>query len=404
MADHSRGVPLTAAIAVVLAPSLSAFAAVGLIPVLPQMVKAFGGNAQLVTLTVTLPLLAAAAATALLGFLGDRFSRRTIYIAAAGVFAVAAPLPVLLNTLPLILAARFLTGLAIGFMVATSLGLIGDLFTSERRSRLLSAQGIVAATLTVGGSALNGYLGQFGWHYVFLINLIGIPVFIMACTLPNRPAAAEAAESDQVVVKAPFPWRSTAVIFILVVAGILLIVPPSYELSFLFTERGIGSSVMIGTMTAVVSAGAALGAALLAPIRRLAPFFAIALCLVLSSLGQGLVVVAGTAPIPLALGVLLFGSAQGLFMALMALWLLNSIEWSVRGRVTGWFRTLIYFSGFAGPQLARLLSGALGNSENTYLAYAMMTLSLAALLAGIQMIRGRRRTATAAAELVDERA
>lgn len=399
MAEGRTKVPMAAAIAVVLTPALSSFAATGLIPVLPQMVKAFGGNAQLGTLTVTLPLLAAAAATALLGFFGDRFPRRTVFIASAGLYAVAAPFPFLLDSLPLVIVARFLTGLAIGFMVASSLGLIGDLVVRERRAVWLSAQSIVAATLTIGGSALNGYLGQYGWQFAFLINLIGVPVFLMAATLPKILPAADVGGTGSIAAKMRFPWRSTSIIFVMVVAGILVVVPASYEMGYLFSERGIGSSVMIGNMAAAIAAGAALGAALLPAIRRLAPFYSIAVCLILSSLGQSIMVFAGTAVVPLAMGVLLFGSAQGLFMASMALWLLNSVESSVRGRATGLFRTLIYVSGFVGPQLARLSSDALGSSQGTFLAYASLALSLAVLLAIIEAAKGNDQAAAETTKL-----
>ena len=390
MTEGRANVPTTAALAVVLAPALSSFAAVGLIPVLPQMVKAFGGNTQLGTLTVTLPLLAAASATALLSFLGDRIPRRTVFIAFAGLYAIAAPLPFWLDTLPLIIAARFLTGLAIGFMVATSLGLIGDLITSERRAVWLSAQSIVAAVLTVGGSALNGFLGKYGWQFAFLINLVGVPVFFMACTLPKAAPSFSNSELGPVAPKSPFPWRATSIIFIMVIVGISLVIPPSFELGYLFSERGIGSSVMIGSMTALISAGAALGAASLPAIRRIAPFLAIALCLMLSSLGQFLVIVAGISFVPLALGVILFGSAQGLLMAFLALWLLNSVEASVRGRATGLFRTLIYLSGFAAPQFARLLSGVLSSSFKTFVFYTLGTLAFALALTAAQFTKGRR--------------
>ena len=82
-----------------------------------------------------------------------------------------------------------------------------------------------------------------------------------------------------------------------------------------------------------------------------------------------------------------------LLLASMALWLLNSVESSVRGRATGFFRTLIYISGFVGPQLARLSSDALGSSQGTLLGYALLALSLAVLLSIIEAAKGNDQAA-----------
>jgi EmrB/QacA subfamily drug resistance transporter len=105
------------------------------------------------------------------GSLGDRFGRRRLFVLGTIGFAVASLLCGLAPSVPALVAARALQGVAGALLTPGSLAIIAAAFDPQDRSRavgLWSGLGGVAAAV---GPFLGGWLVEWSWRAVFLVNL-----------------------------------------------------------------------------------------------------------------------------------------------------------------------------------------------------------------------------------------
>ena len=116
---------------------------------------------------------------------GDLLGRRTVFVAALGVFAVASMLGGLAASPNLLIAARVLQGASAAFAQATALSLIVSTFpVGSARNR---AVGVFAAMEGLGaavGLLLGGVLvDAASWRWVFFVN---VPVAALIALLTPR--------------------------------------------------------------------------------------------------------------------------------------------------------------------------------------------------------------------------
>lgn len=106
------------------------------------------------------------------GAAGDRFGRRRLLILGTGLFALASAAAALAPSLPLLLAARALQGLASALLLPNSLAILGGAFSGEARGRAIGVWAAVGAMAAAVGPVLGGWLiDQVGWRAIFLLNL-----------------------------------------------------------------------------------------------------------------------------------------------------------------------------------------------------------------------------------------
>jgi len=123
------------------------------------------------------------------GRLGDLLGRRRMFLIALSAFVVTSGLCGAAPTMPLLIAARLLQGVAGGMLVPQNSGLIQDLFRGAERGR---AFGILGATVglstaagpVIGGLILSAFSGPDGWRWVFYVILpIGLVALMLAARL-----------------------------------------------------------------------------------------------------------------------------------------------------------------------------------------------------------------------------
>lgn len=377
---------VSAAQGVVLAmvPVMVVLSVVVPLPVIPAMVKAFGneGEASLgISLAITMPTLAIAFAGLLVGTVGDRISRRTMLVAGTAAFSVLAPLPLWIDSLWLLIASRFLTGLALGAMMVAAVGLVGDYFTGARRAFWLSAQGSFPAAATIVGAILSGSLGQYGWRTPFLMLLAGLPLLVVMLLLRPPAIVATREENPQEASRpdAAIDWARLAWIFLLTVVASLLMFAPAYEFGYILVERQVPSTLLTGGMTAVLGAGGVLGALALPALQRIAPANQLSLCFLVCGLGQ-LGVSVSTGMAGWMAGAAITGLAQGATVPVLSMWLLNQAGDKARGRAVSLFQTILYISQFSTPHLARFVALSTGGAGKGMLIYALVSGALAVAL------------------------
>jgi EmrB/QacA subfamily drug resistance transporter len=135
---------------------------------------------------VNIYLIALGGLLLLAGRLGDLLGRRRIFLLGLGGFTVASVLCGLAPTAELLVAARFLQGVAGAAVSAMVLGILVTLFPSPRQTaRAMSIYAFVASAGGALGLLVGGALTQtLGWHWVFFVNApIGIAALVLGATL-----------------------------------------------------------------------------------------------------------------------------------------------------------------------------------------------------------------------------
>jgi len=140
------------------------------LPLLPRLTAAFHTSVSAVTWVLTATLLAGAVATPLLSRLGDMYGKKKMIVLAM-VFLVAGSLIcAVASSLGVLIAGRIVQGVSV-VVIPLAIGTIRDVFPRER---VMTAIGIVSATLGAGGAAgllLTGIIAAHttSYHPVFWI-------------------------------------------------------------------------------------------------------------------------------------------------------------------------------------------------------------------------------------------
>ncbi len=124
-------------------------------------------------------IVAAAIMTPPSGFLANRFGRRRVLLAAIAGFVLASILCGIAQSLPEIVAFRFMQGLFGAALVPLSQSILLDIYTPEERGSAMALFGVSVMVGPVLGPVIGGWLtDHISWRWVFYINLpIGLVAF-----------------------------------------------------------------------------------------------------------------------------------------------------------------------------------------------------------------------------------
>jgi MFS transporter, AAHS family, 4-hydroxybenzoate transporter len=136
------------------------------------------------------------------GTLADRFGRKIVILLSVAVFAGVSLATIYANSVHMLIALRFVTGLGLGAALPNFVSLASEYAPKRRRST------IVAITMwgfplgaAFGGAVSAHVIAQFGWSTVFLLSglasLLFLPVFVFLLPesvmyLALRPATHDA--------------------------------------------------------------------------------------------------------------------------------------------------------------------------------------------------------------------
>jgi EmrB/QacA subfamily drug resistance transporter len=155
---------------------------------LPTIASSLGGIADLSWVVVAY-LLAATVAAPLYGYLGDRFGRRRVLLAALAVFTVASMACAAAPNFLWLVIFRALQGLGGGGLMTLAQALIGEHVAPRERGRFAGHFATLFALASTTGPVLGAYLTEhFSWRAIFLINLpLGILAAVLSLRVPHTP-------------------------------------------------------------------------------------------------------------------------------------------------------------------------------------------------------------------------
>jgi DHA1 family bicyclomycin/chloramphenicol resistance-like MFS transporter len=155
-----------------------------LVPALPELATTFGRDISIAQMTVSLYMVGIACSQIIMGPLSDRFGRRPVLLAGLGLMVVASAGCMFAETLPQLIAARFVQALGGATGMVVSRAIIRDLYSRERVSSMIS---LVIAVMMIAQmlSPLTGGLLEvaFGWRSIFYVITAASVITAVAITL-----------------------------------------------------------------------------------------------------------------------------------------------------------------------------------------------------------------------------
>jgi len=356
-------------------------AIIALVPVLPLLLREFAdvpGAAVLVPMALTIPALCVALFSPLAGWLSDKVGRKRLLIAALVGYAGFGLLPLMLEDLRMILAARVALGVTEAIIMTVATALVGDYFTGERRERWVSIQiataSVSAIVLIAAGGALGEALGSRGPFWLYLLAL---PVALAAAMILFEPAKTAAA-APAAAGKAQGIAMLVAITFGIGMLFYTLIV----QLGPVIEATGVTSPATIGLAGAAANLGVMAGSMLFGRLKGWSGETLLSIGLPLVALGYVGIALSTSFALTAACAVVI-SIGNGLMLPTMLAWVLRRLPPETRGRGTGVWTGSFFLAQFVAPIVAVALSGVLGGLSGVFLFYA----AAAAIGAGVALLR-----------------
>jgi EmrB/QacA subfamily drug resistance transporter len=159
---------------------------------LPQMAESFHTHPVVLSTGISAYMLALAVFIPLSGWIADRFGPRQVFGGALLVFTVASLLCSLSTNLWEFTAARVLQGFGGAMMVPVGRIIALRVTPKEGLVRAIAMLTWPALTAPVLGPPLGGFITtQWGWHWIFLLNVpLGLVAFLLTLRLVRGEAVA----------------------------------------------------------------------------------------------------------------------------------------------------------------------------------------------------------------------
>ncbi|WP_051705254.1 MULTISPECIES: MFS transporter [unclassified Streptomyces] len=354
-------------------------------PVLPQMQRHFHntpGSDVLVPMVVALPGLFLALSAPLLGSVADRTNRKALLLIAVALYAVVGSAPLYLASLVAIAVSRVLLGACEGVILICCTSLIGDYWTGARRAKYLSVSTLATSLAATAFLAVGGVLGVSGWRTPFWMYVLPLLLLVpMARLLWQPPRTSTPGVGTRLE---PLPRRQVLVPCLVTLFGGLYFFTLVVELPFILDGIGIHSTAAVGTISAVMALATAAGSALFPrlaarPARVLVP-------LEFAGVAVGLATVFATGALPVVVtGAIITGFSTGVMLPTLLVWAIHRLNYSQRGRGTGWWSGALNLGQFFCPLVVAGLSTASGGLQP-----ALGVLALAAALLAATVLLGLR--------------
>ena len=140
-----------------------------IVPVLPEIARAFGASDAVTQLTLTLGLIAMAAGTLVHGPASDRFGRKPVLVGGLGLFFLGSAICVWSPTIEILVIGRIFQSFGGAAGLVVSRAIVRDLYSRDEAARILGYMISVVVLAPMLAPLAGGYLAEyFGWHTVFL--------------------------------------------------------------------------------------------------------------------------------------------------------------------------------------------------------------------------------------------
>jgi MFS family permease len=221
---------------------LAVMAVTALAPALGRIQDSFPEASHLqLQMLLNFPALFIIPFSLLSGQLTLRFKKRHILFTGLIIFSISGVASAFVNSFALFLVLRAFLGIGLGMVSPLSFSLIADLFTGEKRARLMGLSSAVATLSAISMSLLSGWLAIYNWRYALGFYGIGIFVFLMVFFYLPEPES----KSNEPVKQATLPLLVYAVV-LFTLFSIVIFNLISNQMAFFLKSTNLGDSAESG--------------------------------------------------------------------------------------------------------------------------------------------------------------
>lgn len=361
------------AVLLLIASVMPVMAIISLVPVLPMLLREFAGVPGanvLVPVMMTMPALCVALFSPVAGWIADRTGRKRLLVAALIVYAGFGVLPIVLDDLSHLIAARVALGVAEAVIMTIATTLLGDYFQGDQRERWFATQVAVTSVSAIVLIAVGGALGQlFGSRGPFGLYLLALPIALAAAMILFEPDVRNEAPD----VPKAFPWaRVLPLVFITLGVG-LVFYTMVVQLGPILELSGRVSPAAIGGAGAAANVGMVIGSVIFGKLKHWSGPRLLACGLFIAALGYvGAALFHGFLPIAASAVVACIGC--GILLPNMLTWTVRQLPPAVRGRGTGIWTGAFFLGQFAAPIVSGAMGAALEGLRSVLTLYAVVAL------------------------------
>lgn len=166
---------LVVTIAVFVATFMTAIEGTIVTTAMPTIVGSLHGI-EIMNWVFSIYLLTNAMFTPIYGKLADKVGRRPIFIFGTIIFIIGSALCGFSNTMMTLIISRGIQGIGAGAMMPVALTILADMYSAEKRAKMLGLSSTAWGIASVVGPLAGGIIvDTVGWHWIFFINVpIGI--------------------------------------------------------------------------------------------------------------------------------------------------------------------------------------------------------------------------------------
>ena len=164
---------------------------------MPTIVSDLDGL-EIMNWVVSIFLLMTAVSTPLYGKLADSFGRKPVFLFGIALFVIGSSLCGLAQNMVELILFRVIQGLGSGAVQPVAITIIADLYTLQKRAKMLGLNSGFWGVASVIAPLLGGFIVQhLSWHWVFYINVpIGIIAFLLVLIYLREPKYKSSSKLD----------------------------------------------------------------------------------------------------------------------------------------------------------------------------------------------------------------
>ena len=184
---------LIVTIAVFVATFMTAIEGTIITTAMPTIVGSLHGI-EIMNWVFSIYLLTNAMFTPICGKLADKIGRRSIFIFGTLVFIIGSAMCGFSNTMLTLIISRAIQGIGAGAMMPVALTILADMYSAEKRAKMLGLNSTAWGIASVVGPLTGGVIvDTIGWHWIFFIN---VPIGLVLIGLVSYYLVEEKQEKD----------------------------------------------------------------------------------------------------------------------------------------------------------------------------------------------------------------
>jgi len=237
--------------------SLNAIA--GNIPVMAADLKDI--PLSLIELVTTIPSLFSMLAVLFSSKIASAIGYKRIVLLGALIAGIFGTIPVILNNIWLILAARGIFGFGCGLITSAMLILIIFFFEGPERSSMIGLQGSAGGLASLVTAFIAGRLLAVSWHASFLVYLFGFLVFLMVLFFVPHVGSIRTSTASGNETHSGSEWIRLIGLGLLTFVSVTLATVFVVKCPTLASQKEIGGTSIGSTLVMCISAGSLIAGA-----------------------------------------------------------------------------------------------------------------------------------------------